>query len=374
MSELRVAVVPGDGIGIDVIAEAEKALRAVAESGGRDLRLTRFDWGAERYLKTGESLPAGSLEMLQQGFDAILLGAMGDPRVPDNKHAADILLGLRFRLDLYVNYRPVRLFHPKLCPLKEARPEDVDFVVFRENTEGLYVMMGGNFKKDTPDEVATEVDLNTRKGVERIVRHAFEFARARGRTKVVMADKSNVLIHAHDLWQRVFKAVAGEYPGVEGTHLYVDNLCLQMVRKPQQFQVIVTSNMFGDIVTDLAAALQGGLGMAASGNIHPGRLSLFEPIHGSAPRYAGKNVANPMGAILTAALMLEHLGWAEESRRIEEAVRWAVEEDRSTADIGGRLGTREVGDAIASRLRCAEPERARSSAGPGAGAKRGGRR
>ena len=353
MKDLRIAVVPGDGIGVEVIAEAVKALQAVADAAGRLVLPTAFDWGAERYLASGVTLPPGALDMLQGGFDAILLGAMGDPRVPDNRHAADILLGMRFRLDLYVNYRPVRLFHEKLCPLKGVTPAQVDFAVFRENTEGLYVMMGGNFKKDTADEVATEIDLNTRKGVERIVRHAFEFARARRRRRVVMADKSNVLVHAHDLWQRVFRAVAAEYQDIEATHLYVDNLALQMVRDPGQFQVVVTSNMFGDIVTDLAAGLQGGLGMAASGNIHPGRLSLFEPVHGSAPRFAGKNVANPMGAILTAGLMLDHLGWTEEARRIEETVRWAVDGDRTTADIGGTLGTREVGDAIASRLRAA---------------------
>jgi len=349
--DLRIAVVPGDGIGVDVTAESVKALEAVAASAGRHVRLQAFDWGAETYLRTGVSLPDGALKMLQEGFDAILFGAVGDPRVPDNKHAADILLGLRFRLDLYVNHRPIKLLHEKLCPLKGAGLADVDFVVFRENTEGLYVMMGGNFKKGTPDEVATEIDLNTRKGVERIVRHAFEYARTHARTRVCMADKANVLIHAHDLWQRVFKEVAAEYAGIEATHLYVDNLCLQLVRKPSQFQVIVTSNMFGDIVTDLAAGLQGGLGMAASGNVHPGRLSLFEPVHGSAPPFAGKNVANPMGSILTAALLLEHLGWTEEARRVEDAVRWAVQEGRTTADIGGTLGTREVGDAIAQRRR-----------------------
>jgi 3-isopropylmalate dehydrogenase len=199
--------------------------------------------------------------------------------------------------------------------------------------------------------VATEIDLNTRKGVERIVRYAFEHAVRRGRARVTMADKANVLVHAHDLWQRVFKAVAAEYPGIEARHLYVDNLVFQMVRDPKQFQVIVTSNMFGDIVTDLAAGLQGGLGMAASGNINPGRISLFEPVHGSSPAMAGKDVANPMGAILTAALMLEHLGWSEEAARLEGAVRWAVESDLTTSDLGGRLGTRAVGDAVAGRLR-----------------------
>jgi len=348
---LRIAVVPGDGIGVEVIREATKTLGVVAETAGRKITLTHFEWGAEHYLRTGETLPGGALQMLQDGFDAILLGAMGDPRVPDNRHAAEILLGMRFKLDLYVNYRPVQLFHERLCPLKGKGPADVDFVVFRENTEGLYVMMGGHFKRDSPDEVATEIDLNTRKGVERIVRHAFEFATATGRTKVVMADKSNVLIHAHELWQRVFKTVAAQYPAIESRHLYVDNLCLQLLRDPQQFQVVVTSNMFGDIVTDLAAGLQGGLGMAASANIHPGRLSLFEPVHGSSPGLAGRNVANPMGAVLSAALLLDHVGWKQESKRIEQAVRRAVESGRTTADVGGRLGTREVGENIAACLR-----------------------
>ena len=227
---INIAVVPGDGIGVEVIAEAVKALRAVADAAGRRIATTHLDWGAEKYLATGVTLPPGALEMLAQGFDAILLGAMGDPRVPDNRHAADILLGMRFRLDLYVNYRPVRLFHEKLCPLKGVTPTQVDFTVFRENTEGLYVMMGGHFKKDTEEEVATEIDLNTRRGVERILRHAFEFAQGRGKTRLVMADKSNVLVHAHELWLRVFRTVAPEYPSIEARHLYVDNLAFQMVR------------------------------------------------------------------------------------------------------------------------------------------------
>jgi 3-isopropylmalate dehydrogenase len=351
MSGLRIAVVPGDGIGVEVTREAVRAVEAVAAASGRSVTLTPFEWGADHYLKTGITLPDDALTMLPENFDAILLGALGDPRVPDNRHAADILLGMRFRLDLYVNYRPVRLFHERLCPLKDVTPRDVDFVVFRENTEGAYVMMGGNFKKGTPDEVATEVDVNTRKGVERIVRHAFAFAKSRGKTKVVMADKSNVLVHAHDLWQRVFKLVASENPWAQASHLYADNLAMQMVLHPKQFEVVVTSNLFGDIVTDIGAGLQGGLGMAASGNIHPGRLSLFEPVHGSAPKYAGKNVANPMGAVLTAGLMLEHLGWTEEAGRIESAVRAAVVAGETTADIGGTQGTREVGEAIVHRLR-----------------------
>lgn len=351
MSEKRIAVIPGDGIGVEVTSEAVRILGAVAGAGGKTLRLKQFDWGAERYLKTGETLPDGALDMLRSEFDAILFGAMGDPRVPDNRHAADILLGMRFKLDLYVNYRPVKLLAEFLCPLKGARLGDVDMAIFRENTEGLYVAMGGHFKKGTPDEVATEVDFNTRKGVERIIRHAFAFAKAQGRTKLVMADKSNVLVHGHELWLRVFKLVAAEYPAIEARHLYIDNLALQLIRDPKQFQVIVTSNMFGDIVTDLGAGLQGGLGMAASGNIHPGKLSLFEPVHGSSPPLAGKNVANPMGAILTAGLMLDHLGWSEEAARIDAAVRWAVDNKKTTVDIGGSLGTREVGASIEARLR-----------------------
>jgi 3-isopropylmalate dehydrogenase len=354
MRELRVALIPGDGIGVEVIAEAVKVLTAVADAAGDAVYMTPFDWGAERFLRTGDTLPKGALEHLAGSFDAILLGAMGDPRVPDNRHAVDILLGLRFRLDLYVNFRPVRVFHDRLCPLKGVAAADVAIDIFRENTEGPYVMMGGHLKKDTPDEVATEIDVNTRKGVERIVRHAFEHARARGRKKVAMADKSNVLVHAHDLWRRVFSLVAAEYPEIEAAHFYVDNMALQLVRDPRQFEVIVTSNMFGDILTDLAAGLQGGLGMAASANLHPGRVGLFEPVHGSAPPLAGKNVANPMGAILTAGLMLDHHGWTDSARRIEEAVRWAIETERTTPDIGGTQGTREVGEAIAGRLAAAE--------------------
>lgn len=350
MTDLRIAVVPGDGIGVEVIREACAVLEAVSIASGKRILLTLFDWSADAYLKTGVSMPKDGLKMLADNFDAILLGAMGDPRVPDNRHAADILLGMRFGLDLYVNHRPVKLLEARLCPLKGVEPEAVDFVVFRENTEGLYVMMGGNFKKDTTDEVATDIDLNTRKGVERIIRHAFEFARATGRKKLVMSDKSNVLIHAHDLWQRVFKTVKAEYPEIAASHMYVDNLSLQLVRDPKQFEVIVTSNMFGDIVTDIAAGLQGGLGMAASGNIHPGKISLFEPVHGSSPPLAGKNIANPIGSIATASLMLDHLGWKEEASRIDTAVAVTVRAGETTVDVGGTHGTRECAAAIVSRL------------------------
>jgi 3-isopropylmalate dehydrogenase len=350
---MRIAVIPGDGIGIDVTAEAVKVLRAVAETRGRSLELEMLPWGADHYLATGVSVPPDGYRMLREEFDAIFIGALGDPRIPDMRHARDILLGTRFELDLYVNHRPVRLLDARLCPLKDRGPADVDFVVFRENTEGLYVNIGGRFKAGTPDEIAVQEELNTFKGVNRIIRYAFEFARRTGRRRVCMADKSNALREGHALWQRVFRTVAEEYPEVEATHLYIDALAMQLVKNPAQFQVIVTNNMFGDIVTDLGAQLQGGLGMAASGNLHPGRTSMFEPVHGSAPKYAGKNVANPIGAILSAALMLEYLGCPEEAAAIERAVERAVATGHGPAEIGGALGTRETGDGIAAAIRSA---------------------
>jgi 3-isopropylmalate dehydrogenase len=346
----RIAVIPGDGIGIDVTRESMRVLRRVNEVFGSGLEFVEFDWGAEKYLKEGISLPPGAFEMFRKDFDAILFGAIGDPRVPDQRHAAEILLALRFGLDLYANVRPVRLFHERLCPLKGVRAEDINFTVIRENTEGAYVNSGGVFKKGTADEVATQLEIHTRKGVGRIMDYAFEYARRHGHSKVCMSDKSNVMGYAGDLWQRCFKEAAARQPGIQTSHLYIDALCLLMVRQPKDFQVIVTNNMFGDIVTDLAAALQGGLGMAASGNIHPNAVSLFEPVHGSSPPLAGKNIANPMGSILTAAMMLEHLGLNEAAQAVENAVVACVNEGRTTQDIGGTLGTREVGDAVLTKL------------------------
>ena len=342
----RIAVVPGDGIGQEVIRDALEVLRA----SGAPLEFNHFNWGADRYLIDGTTIPPDGFTMLARDFDAIFVGALGDPRVPSNIHAKEILLGMRFQMDLYANVRPVRLLDASLCPLKNATPADVNFTVIRENTEGVYSGVGGNFKFGTPDEVATQEDINTRKGVERIIRFAFEYARSNGRKKVLMADKSNVMTYAGGLWQRVFKEVAQEFPGIATQHLYVDALCLQMVREPQSLDVIVTNNMFGDIITDLAAALQGGLGMAASGNIHPGRTSMFEPVHGSAPPIAGKDLANPMGAILTGAMMLAHLGLNAEAQKIEAAVLDAVREKKMTFDVGGTLGTRECARWIAERV------------------------
>ncbi|MGH9508642.1 MAG: 3-isopropylmalate dehydrogenase [Terriglobales bacterium] len=342
----KIAVLPGDGIGRDVIPEALKVIRAT----GASVEFTEFDWGADRYLKDGATVPEGGYAMLARDFDAILMGAFGDPRVPSNVHARDILLGLRFKLDLYANVRPVKLLDPSLCPLKNAKLADVDFVVIRENTEGLYTDVGGVFKQGTADEIAVQEDVNTRKGVERIIRYAFEYARQHGRKSVLMADKSNVMTHAHGLWQRVFKEVAKDYSGIEARHMLADALAMAMVREPQTLDVIVTNNMFGDILTDLGAALQGGLGMAASANLHPGRTSMFEPVHGSAPPLAGKNKANPMGAILTSAMMLAHLGLTREAEKIDAAVLEAVRQKKTTEDVGGSLGTRECGEWIAAKV------------------------
>jgi len=340
----HIAVIAGDGIGPEVIAEATRILLDV---GG--VEIEQLPWSANHFLQTGVTVPSGGYDTLRS-FDAIFVGALGDPRVPDNRHARDILLGTRFALDLYVNYRPVRLLDDRLCPLKNRTRNHVNFVVFRENTEGLYVGAGGRVRADTDEEIAVQQEINTYRGVERIVRYAFEFASHQGLSRVCMADKSNAMTHGHALWQRVFKALSPRYPSIEATHLYIDALAMFLVQSPEQFQVIVTNNLFGDIITDIGAALQGGLGMAASGNIHPGRTSMFEPVHGSAPPLAGKNVANPIGAVLSAALMLETLGRREDARRIERAVEGAVHAGETTRDVGGSLGTREAGAAILKRL------------------------
>ncbi len=346
----RIAVIAGDGIGKEVIPEALKVLRAAAAKGGRELALTEFDWGADRYLRDGTTLPADAPDMFRRDYDAILLGALGDPRVPGNQHGAAILLGLRFKLDLYVNARPCVLFDRRLTPLKDRTEKEIDFVVLRENTEGLYVGMGGFFKKGTADEIATQEDINTRKGVERIIRYAFEYARSLGLERVCMSDKANALAFGHDLWQRVFAEVRGEYPGIQARHLYVDNLVMQMVRDPSQFQVIVTCNLFGDIASDLGAQLAGGLGLAPSGNIHPGQVSMFEPVHGSAPDIVGKDMANPMGAALAASMMCAYLAWPAEAQTTAAAARAASREGKPTGELGGPLGTREAGDWLAGRV------------------------
>ena len=347
----RIAVIPGDGIGPEVLREAVRVLKHLGETRDLQLKFVDFDWGADKFLKEGVTLPDGALEMLSTDFDAILAGAFGDPRVPSNKHAEDILLGMRRGLDLYINLRPVRLLDPRLTPLANRSTSDINFVVFRENTEGAYCGAGGFLKHGTADEIALQDEVNTRRGVERIILAAFEYARAKGRKRVTMADKSNVQRFGGDLWQRVFKEVAATYPDIEANHQYVDAMAMFMVLNPAQYEVIVSNNLFGDILTDLGAAIQGGLGLAASGNIHPGKVSLFEPVHGSAPPLAGKGIANPIGAILTSAMMLEYLGFHTLSDEIEEAVRGAVSAKETTRDLGGELSTEQAGSAIIARLR-----------------------
>lgn len=342
----RIAVVPGDGIGREVIDEGIRVLQALQPG----LEYEWFDLGADKYLAEGVTMPEGLMERWRDEFDCIYLGALGDPRVPSNVHAKEILLGARFQLDLFINLRPIKLLDARYCPLKDTEPKDLDIMVFRENTEGLYTGIGGQFKRGTPDEVAIEAEMNTRKGVERIVRAAFEYADAHGKTRMCMSDKSNAMRHGHDLWQRVFKEVAAEYPAIESGHLYVDVLAMELVRCPEQFQVIVTNNLFGDIITDLGAILQGGIGLAGSGNINPGAVSLFEPVHGSAPTIAGQGVANPLAAILTAAMMLEYLGFAADAERVNAAVAHCLVNDQITPELGGTLSTKEVGDAVLAQL------------------------
>ena len=346
----RIAVIPGDGIGPEVIAQAVRVLQRVEEIHDPQLELVNFDWGAERFLSDGVSLPPDALKMLSSEFDAILAGAFGDPRVPSNQHAEDILLGMRRGLDLYINLRPVRLLDQRLTPLRNVTVDDIDFVVFRENTEGAYCGAGGFLKKGGADEIATQEELNTRRGVERIIVAAFEYASASGRQRVTMADKSNVQRFGGDLWQRVFKEVAADYPDIEANHQYVDAMAMYMVLNPVQYDVIVSNNLFGDILTDLGAAIQGGLGLAASGNIHPGQVSLFEPVHGSAPALAGKGTANPVGAILTLAMMLEYLGHKKASESVEKAVRESIVQNETTRDLGGELSCEQAGEAIANRI------------------------
>ncbi len=373
----RIAVIPGDGIGQEVTPEAVKVIRAATARRNRPIEFVDFDWGADKFLRENVTLPHGAMEMLRDEFDAILFGALGDPRVPSNQHAADILLGLRFRLDLYVNARPTELLHLRFSPLRDRAPQDINLIVFRENTEGIYVGAGGFFKKGTADEIAIQEDVNSRKGVERIIRHAFAYARAHSRSstggvvardaapspsgsaslkplRLCMSDKSNAMTYAGDLWQRVFKSVRAEYSDIDSRHLFIDTLAMELVRDPAQFDVIVTNNLFGDIISDLAAQLAGGLGLAPSGNIHPGRTSLFEPVHGSAPNIAGKGIANPFGSVLTAGLLLEFLGWNEEAGYLKQSVKSALEANFTTPDLGGSKQTLEVGDWLANHVSAAK--------------------
>lgn len=357
----RVALLPGDGIGKEVVPVGRAVLEAVAARRGLKLELHDLDLGADRFLRDGATFPDEDRRFVAEECDAVLLGAIGDPRVPSLDYAREILFGLRFGLDLYCNVRPIVCLSDTLMPLRDKRAEHCAMVVYRENTEGSYVNVGGTFKKGTVDEIAINEDVNTRKGVERVIRAAFSHAVEHGKKRVHMADKSNAMAHAHGLWRRVFDEVAREHPGIEARHVYVDALCLQMVRAPESFDVIVTNNLFGDIVTDLGAALQGGLGMAASANVRPKDprwthvrarcRGLFEPVHGSAPDIAGQDLANPLATVLTVGMLLTHLGVEDEEARLTAIVKEAVEQGVTTRDIGGNKGTREVGRWIVERVR-----------------------
>jgi 3-isopropylmalate dehydrogenase len=342
----KIAVIAGDGIGPEVVEAAIPILDRAAAKHGFSLAWERLPYSADHYLKTGETLPDTAFKHLRDDVDAIFLGALGDPRVPGNEHARDILLGLRFKLDLYVNFRPVELLHPDLSPLRlpavgpSGRPT-VDFVIFRENTEGQYT---GRGRSSGDEHVAEEV--NTGKGVERIIRAAFEWAKSHGKTRVTMSDKSNA-IPTHRIWQERFKTIAGEYPRIVAEHRYVDALALELVREPQRFEVIVTNNLYGDILSDLGAGLVGGLGIAASANLHPGRRhALFEPVHGSAPALTGKGVANPVAAVLSGGLMFEHLGHPAAAADLKQAVRKLLASTARTPDLGGDASTRAVVSAL----------------------------
>jgi len=344
----NIAVMPGDGTGPEVVREALKALEAVSHREGFKIEQVHFDLGGDRYLRTGEILPASALEELK-GFDAILLGAIGHPEVKPGILEKGLLLELRFQLDQYINLRPVILYPGVETPLKDKGPEDIDFVVVRENTEGLYSGSGGILRKGTPFEVAVQESVNTRMGVERCIRFAFDFCRRRNRDKkLTLCGKTNVLTFAFDLWERAFYEVGGEYPDIKTDYAHVDATCMWMVKNPEWFDVIVTDNMFGDIITDLGAMIQSGMGIAAGGNINPGGVSMFEPIGGSAPKYTGRNVINPLAAIAAAQMMLDHLGEESASRRIEDAIRKIVATDIKSLSAG-QMGhtTSEVGDLVA---------------------------
>jgi 3-isopropylmalate dehydrogenase len=349
----RIAVIPGDGTGGEVVAEGLKVLEAAAQTAGFDFQTESFNYGGDRYLATGEAMPEGAVEELN-GFDAIYLGAVGHPDVKPGVLELGILLKLRFELDQYINLRPVKLYPNVDCPLKDKGPDDVDLVVVRENTEGLYVSSGGFIRKGTPHEVAIQESVNTRMGVERCIRYAFEYCRERNREKkLTLCGKTNVLTYAHDLWERTFYEVGQEYPDITTEYAHVDAICMWFVKNPEWFDVVVTDNMFGDIITDLGAIIQGGMGIAAGGNINPTGTSMFEPIGGSAPKYTGKNVINPLAAIAAVQMMLEFLGEKEAAVLVENAIIEALSSGSIKSLNAGKMGmgTDEVGDLVAQNVR-----------------------
>ncbi len=345
----KIALIPGDGIGKEVVREGMKVLEYFNSQNNLNISFEEFDLGAARYLKTGDLVPDAELNKLET-FDAIYLGAVGDPAVQPGVLEKGILLKLRFYFDQYVNLRPVKLYNEKFTPLKNKGVNDINFMVVRENTEGIYVGIGGNLKKDTPDEIATQEMISTRKGVDRIIKYAFEYAQKTG-GKLTLCDKSNVLTYAHGLWQRAFKEMTKNYSDVKSDHYLVDAITMKMVRNPEIFDVIVTCNIFGDIITDLGAEIQGGMGLAASANINPDTVSMFEPVHGSAPDIAGQNIANPLAAIMSAGMILEYLGHSELNSKVDAVVRKALNENVLTRDMGGALSTSELGDEIVKMLK-----------------------
>ncbi len=341
----RIAVLAGDGIGEEVVREGLKVLDAVAGIEGFLLERKVYPYGADHYLATKEAMPASALAEMGE-MDAIFLGAIGDPRVETGFLERQIIWGVRQTFDLFVNLRPIRLYHEALCPLKDKKPSDVDMVVVRENTEDAYAGLGGIHRKGTPHEVAIAEMIYTRQGVERVIRYAYELCKKRNKKRrLTLVDKANA-IRAQDIWTRTFAEVGKEYPEVEQDHAYIDAACMWMVKSPEWFDVVVTPNLFGDILTDIGAMIQGGLGIAASGNIHPGKVSMFEPIHGSAPKYRGQNSANPIAAIEAGRMMLEHLGEAKAGRRIEAAVRHVIETGRVRSLKAGAYKCDEIGDII----------------------------
>lgn len=347
----KIAVIPGDGTGPEVIREGVKVLKAVSEKTGFNLDFAYFNYGGDNYLKTGIVLPEDAASELKK-FDAIYLGAIGHPDVKPGILEKGILLKLRFELDQYINLRPVKLYPNVDCPLKDKGPEHIDFVVIRENTEGLYAGAGGVLKKGTKDEVAIQESINTRKGVERCIRFAFEYTRKRNkRKKLTLCGKTNVLTFAFDLWERTFNEVAKEYPDIQTDYVHVDACCMWMVKNPEWFDVIVTDNMFGDIITDLGAMIQGGMGVAAGGNINPEGVSMFEPIGGSAPKYTGMNVINPIACILAGEMLLRYLGEEAAADKVENAVVKVITEKLKSL-AAGKMGytTEEVGDLVVEHL------------------------
>jgi 3-isopropylmalate dehydrogenase len=346
---LKIAFLPGDGIGPEVIRAAVRVLDAAGQKFAFSYTSEWFDLGAERYLRTGETMPDKEFARLRDEFDCILLGAFGDPRVPTNIHAKDILLGLRQRLDLYVNLRPVKLVDARLCPLKDVAAGQIDMAIVRENTESLYVGIGGSFKPGTSDEVAQNMMIATRKGCDRLLKYAFELAQTR-RGKLVLCDKANAIESAHGLWRKALKDMAPKYPDVKATTLYADVAAMRMVTHPHEFDVVVGDNMIGDILSDLAAALVGGLGLAPSASTHPGRTALYEPVHGSAPDIVGTGKANPLAAILSLGMLLRDFGQAEAAAAIDQACAQAVIAKAVTPDLGGTLTTDGVAEWVMGKL------------------------